>query len=63
VPSLAELLKQDSDRVKEFYVGSWVFDPVNVGITSVAEVGGVPMFLFKTSITGNSNAGHISARR
>ena len=58
VQSLAELLKQDSDRVKEFYVGSWVFDPVNVGITSVPEEGGVPMFLFKTSVTGNSNAGH-----
>jgi hypothetical protein len=58
VPSLVELLKQDTDRVKEFYVGSWVFDPVNVGVTSVAEEGGVPMFLFKTSIVGNSNAGH-----
>jgi mono/diheme cytochrome c family protein len=58
VPSLAELLKQDADRVKEFYVGSWVLDPVNVGITSVAEEGGVPMFLFSTSIVGNSNTGH-----
>jgi len=58
VPSLAELLKPDSDRVQEFYVGSWVFDPVNVGITSVPEEGGIGMFLFKTSSVGNSNAGH-----
>jgi hypothetical protein len=58
VPSLTELLKPDSDRVKEFYVGSWIFDPVNVGITSVPTEGGGPMFLFKTSTVGNSNAGH-----
>ena len=44
VPTLAELLKTDSERVKEFYVGSWVLDPVNVGITSVPEEGGVKLY-------------------
>ena len=58
VPTLAELLKTDSERVKEFYVGSWVLDPVNVGITSVPEEGGVKLYLFKTNLEGNSNAGH-----
>ena len=58
VPTLAELLKTDTERVKEFYVGSWTFDATNVGITSVAEEGGVKHFLFKTMLKGNSNAGH-----
>jgi mono/diheme cytochrome c family protein len=58
VLNLTELLKQDKDRVKEFYVGSWVLDPVNVGVTSVAEEGGVPLYLYKTNLTGNTNTGH-----
>jgi hypothetical protein len=29
-----------------------------VGITSVPEEGGVKHFLFKTTLKGNSNAGH-----
>jgi mono/diheme cytochrome c family protein len=58
VPTLAELLKKDTERVKEFYVGSWTFDATNVGITSVSEEGGVKHFLFKTTLKGNSNAGH-----
>ena len=58
VPTLAELLKTDTERVKEFYVGSWTLDTVNVGITNVPEEGGVKHFLFKTTLKGNSNAGH-----
>ncbi len=58
VPTLTELLKKDTERVKEFYVGSWTFDATNVGITSVPEEGGVKHFLFKTTLKGNSNAGH-----
>ena len=58
VPTLAELLKTDTERVKEFYVGSWVLDPIHVGISDVAEEGGVHHYLFKTNLTGNSNSGH-----
>jgi len=58
VPTLTELLKKDTDRVKEFYVGSWTLDTANVGIVDVAEEGGVKHFLFKTTLKGNSNAGH-----
>jgi mono/diheme cytochrome c family protein len=58
VPTLAELLKKDTERVKEFYVGSWTLDTANVGVTSVAEEGGVKHFQLKTTLKGNSNAGH-----
>ena len=58
MPTLAEMLTKDTERVKEFYVGSWTFDANNVGITSVPEEGGVKHFLFKTTLKGNSNAGH-----
>ena len=58
VPTLAEMLTKDTERVKEFYVGSWTFDANNVGITSVPEEGGVKHFLFKTTLKGNANAGH-----
>ncbi len=58
VPTLAEMLTKNTERVKEFYVGSWTFDANNVGITSVPEEGGVKHFLFKTTLKGNSNAGH-----
>ena len=63
VPTLWELLTKPEDRVKEFYVGSREFDPVNVGIKPDSE----PPFSYKfrtedaagNPITGNSNAGHI----
>ncbi|MBI1790317.1 MAG: hypothetical protein HYR60_22520 [Acidobacteria bacterium] len=55
VPSLRELLKTPSERVKTFYVGSRDFDPDNVGL-STEKVDGA--FLFDTSKTGNSNQGH-----
>jgi mono/diheme cytochrome c family protein len=59
VPTLTELLKQDTERVKQFYVGSWALDPVNVGITFDApKEDGVDLFLYDTSRGGNSNAGH-----
>jgi hypothetical protein len=58
VPTLVQLLTPDSQRVKEFYVGSWVLDTANVGITSVPEEGGVKLYLFNTTLLGNSNAGH-----
>jgi mono/diheme cytochrome c family protein len=58
VPTLAELLTTDSKRVKEFYVGSWLLDTKNVGITSLPQENGVKLYLFKTNLEGNSNAGH-----
>ena len=58
VPSLAELLKPDTDRAREFYVGSWVLDTAKVGVTNVPEEGGVKHYLYRTSVKGNSNAGH-----
>jgi len=58
VPTLAELLKPDAERVKQFYVGSWRLDTANVGITSVPDEDGVQLYLFKTNLEGNSNAGH-----
>jgi mono/diheme cytochrome c family protein len=59
VPTLSELLKPDTERVKQFYVGSWRLDPVNVGITFDApQENGVDLFLFDTTLHGNSNAGH-----
>ena len=55
VPSLRELLKPPSERVKTFYVGSRDFDPDNVGLSTEKVEGG---FLFDTSKPGNSNQGH-----
>jgi len=52
------LLKPDAERVKQFYVGSWRLDTANVGITSVPDEDGVQLYLFKTNLEGNSNAGH-----
>jgi mono/diheme cytochrome c family protein len=59
VPTVSELLKQDTERVKRFYVGSWRLDPVDVGITfDVPRENDVDLFLFDTSLPGNSNGGH-----
>lgn len=55
VPTLADLLSPAAERPKEFYTGNLEFDPVKVGRVTTSFPGG---FLFKTSITGNSNAGH-----
>jgi hypothetical protein len=41
--------------VKQFHVGSREFDPVNVGFETQEGPG---MFLFDTTVAGNSNAGH-----
>jgi hypothetical protein len=55
VPNLRALLMPPDSRPKTFYVGSREFDPVNVGF-STAE--GPGLFLFDTSIPGNTNVGH-----
>ncbi len=55
VPNLYQLLLPANKRDKTFYIGSWEFDPVNVGYVNRPEPGA---FLFDTSLPGNSNAGH-----
>jgi hypothetical protein len=55
VPSLRELLKPPSERVRMFYVGSRDFNPDDVGL-STENVDGA--FLMDTYQPGNSNQGH-----
>jgi len=54
VPNLYEMLIPARQRTKQFYVGR-EFDAVKVGIDTSGKSG---MFLFDTSLIGNSNAGH-----
>lgn len=56
VPNLYQLLLPPEKRVKEFYVSSREFDPVNVGLVSTK---GPDNTLFDTRLTGNSNSGHL----
>ena len=55
VPNLYQLMLPAEQRDKTFYIGSWEFDPVNVGYVSTETPGS---FLFDTRLRGNSNAGH-----
>ena len=55
VPNLYQLLLPAEKRDKTFYIGTWEFDPVNVGYVSTKTPGA---FLFDTTLGGNSNAGH-----
>lgn len=55
VPNLYQLLLPAKDRVKHFHLGSWEFDPKNVGYVDVAIENG---FVFDTTLPGNSNVGH-----
>ena len=55
VPNLYQLLLPPEKRDKTFYIGTWEFDPVNVGYVSTKTPGS---FLFDTTLKGNSNAGH-----
>ena len=52
VPSLAQLLLPEDQRVARFKVGSREFDPVNVGYAT--DTG----FTFDTTLDGNRNTGH-----
>jgi len=56
VPSLYELLLPAAQRTRIFYVGSWEFDPQQVGVISSSPFAGA--FMFDTRLPGNSNAGH-----
>jgi hypothetical protein len=55
VPTLFQLLSPVSERQTQFWVGSFEFNPKQVGFNSEQFPGG---FLFDTTITGNSNRGH-----
>jgi hypothetical protein len=56
VPSLHDLLLPPAQRPKVFYIGSWEFDPVHVGIATGSPFAGA--FTFDTRLPGNANAGH-----
>jgi mono/diheme cytochrome c family protein len=55
IPNLTELLKTPDQRVAKFNVGSWEFDPVNVGF-STTEAASTSEF--NTSLSNDSNRGH-----
>lgn len=55
VPTLYQLLSPVAERDGTFNVGSLEYDPEHVGFETTKIKGA---FTFKTSITGNSNAGH-----
>ena len=55
IPNLTELLKKPDQRVSKFNVGSWEFDPVNVGFSTVS---GPSTSELDTSLTNDSNRGH-----
>ena len=56
VANLMELLKPESHRLKQFYVGSRELDLINVGF--VTDKSAENRFLFDTKLPGNSNSGH-----
>jgi mono/diheme cytochrome c family protein len=56
VPSLYDLLLPPTQRPKIFYVGSWEFDPVHVGVETGSPFAGA--FTFDTRLPGNANGGH-----
>ena len=59
VPNLRELLKPEDQRVDTFYVGSWEYDPQNVGYVSTKPTDdNIKTFKYDTSLRGNSNMGH-----
>lgn len=55
VPNLYELMLPQSERSATFTLGSWRFDPDNVGYRDETCENG---FVFDTALPGNSNAGH-----
>ncbi|MBO3275496.1 di-heme-cytochrome C peroxidase [Pseudomonas schmalbachii] len=55
VPNLFQLLSPVAERDSQFYVGTFEYDPKFAGYRTERFPGG---FLYKTSVTGNSNRGH-----
>jgi hypothetical protein len=56
VPSLYDLLLPPTQRPKVFYVGSWEFDPLRVGLETSSPFAG--SFTFDVRLPGNANSGH-----
>lgn len=56
VPTLADMLLPPEQRPTSFQVGSNKFDPIKVGFT---QENNDLHFTFDTSLTGNSNVGHL----
>ena len=56
VPNMYELLSPVAERSKQFWTGSYEYDPVKLGYTSTKSNGNY--FLLDTSLVGNSNSGH-----
>ena len=56
VTNLYDLLLSPARRPKFFYVGSWDFDPVHVGLETGSPFAGA--FYFDTRLPGNANSGH-----
>jgi hypothetical protein len=59
VPNLRELLKPAAERVKTFYRGYNVYDPVNVGFDTQSADARQAGFLYDASLKGNGNGGHL----
>lgn len=60
VPTLRDLLEPAERRPAVFFRGYDVFDQQRVGFVSdVAEENGRRYFMYDTSVTGNSNSGHV----
>ena len=55
VPSLYQILVPVKDRDRTFYLGTKMFDPIQVGFVTDAFPGG---FKLETSESGNTNVGH-----
>ena len=55
IPNLTELLKKPEQRIAKFNVGSWEFDPINVGFSTAKETATSE---FDTSLTNDSSRGH-----
>jgi hypothetical protein len=61
VPTLRDLLEPKAGRPNQWYRGSDLFDVKKVGYRYDKDTGG-NLFLYDTSVLGNSNAGHEGAR-
>ena len=63
VPTLRDLLEPSDKRPVTFYRGNDVYDPDGVGFLSTRshDSAGKELFLFDTTIPGNSNQGHEGA--
>jgi len=60
VPTLRDLLEKPENRPKEFYRGNDVYDQEKVGfVSNVVQENGKQYFKFDTTLSGNSNSGHL----